>query len=265
VPGHVVGDFQSSRHDTIAFCAATESSSTYAPPSIIFSKLWTSWRQRPTRRARDNDYLYDTSEGLEVVSSTASMWGAMHSQVLPFVTTLVVALVGAPAVACAQTDANCKFGISGPDAKPLPALIEVTKSLLQSTETIVGTWLDPCGPCSLIVITSRPGRGLDHFDVCADGSTSRSALVAGGDLRWSPLVAIKVPSGAKRAWQTPGLVCRPKTILGERTQQCTDKSGGVNDRDTFIELPDGTLRQFQDGVGLDGRKAVVTARPIEMK
>ncbi len=202
---------------------------------------------------------------LEVGCSTASTWGAMHSQTLPFVATLVLALVSVHDVAKAQTDANCKFGISGPDAKPLPALIEVTKSLLQPTETIVGTWLDPCGLCSLIVITNHPSRGLDHFDVCADGSDSRSALGAGGNLRWSPLVLIKAPSGAKRAWQTPGLLCRPKTTLGEKTQQCADKSGGVNDRDTFIEQPDGTLRQYQDGVGLDGRKAVATARPIEFK
>jgi hypothetical protein len=180
---------------------------------------------------------------------------------------VILVLIGdvQPDTAAAQSAAACKYGIGGQEAKPLAVLIGVAKTSLEPGEAVVGAWLDPCGPCSLIIISRHPRRGLDHFDVCADGSTSRNILAAGDDLRWSPLVAITPPKGAKRAWQTPGLVCRPKTILGKITQQCTDGSGAMNDRDTFIEQRDGTLQQFQDGVGLSGDHAVAKARPIELQ
>ncbi len=164
--------------------------------------------------------------------------------------------------AASQVAPECKYGIDGPNAKPLPTLALRALDLLSQDERIVGTWLDRCGVCSIVVITNAAGRGYEHFDVCADGSSSRDGTSKNSQ---APLRSIKPPAGAKRAWQTPGLTCRSAFVLGHKTTECLTATGDRQDRNTFVENIDGTLLQYQDGIGLAGDKVVVRAAPLDLR
>lgn len=164
----------------------------------------------------------------------------------------------------AQVAPECKFGMEAPAAKPLSELVSRAQGILLPNESLVGAWLDRCGPCSIIVIANAPRRGLDQIDICADGSTSRDRQSSPDKVARSPLQPTKAPAGARRAWQTPGLKCRSTIILGQATTECLTSDGDRDDRNTFVELLDGTLLQYQDGVGLTNGKVVVRAAPLDL-
>lgn len=129
-------------------------------------------------------------------------------------------------------------GIGAPGTPAIADLIGILKKVLEPSERIIGLWVDATHPCGMVSIT-QTGSRLRHVSVCSDGGTDRRYAVDGS----SDLIAIKPPRGAKRAWRTPEAV-------------------GVGDRETFVELNDGTLLEFQAGVGLNENKAVIRASPM---
>jgi hypothetical protein len=155
---------------------------------------------------------------------------------------------------CRAAQQRRDSAVGSPGTAPLEALIRSLEGALGKGEKLIGVWIDDMHPCGVVAVVATP-RGPQKVLVCSDGSASGKVA----------LQEIKPPTEGRRAWHTPGLKRRSITVLGERTVEYLDAKGQRHDYYQLVELRDGTLLLFEDGVGtVDGPVVALRARPFDV-
>lgn len=147
--------------------------------------------------------------------------------------------------------ATAQQGVHLLETKTEAELVGLLRRIIRPA-TIVGIWIDPRNPCGLIAVTTR-NQKFHQTGMCSDGSTTE---------RFKPLEAFRQPTGAIRAWRTPGLTRREIAVLGSPTVEYVDKNGERHDMEILVERRDGRLYAYQDGIGLDGDKPWMVGRRV---
>jgi len=163
---------------------------------------------------------------------------------------------------CREAERQRNYGIGAAGQDSVETVIVKAKDALRPGETVIGAWLDERHPCGLVVITQDKGR-VDSFLGCSSGGTTRA--LPDND---RPLASVTAPSGARRAWESPGLKRSKIKVLGVETIEFKDKYGGRHDFRRFVELSDGTLLGYEEGVGSEpGEKAKpwMEGRPVDIR